>query len=85
MQKLWQLRVDWDEVVPSDIHSQWFRYKSELHILNNFQLSRNVILHTTEVIELCGFSDPMKGHMVPVCTGANHQIIIIKLIYCVQN
>jgi len=36
MQRLWQLRVDWDEAVPSDIHSQWSRYKSELHILNNF-------------------------------------------------
>jgi len=57
MQRLWQLRVDWDEAVPSDIHSQWSRYKSEFHILNNFQLSRKVIPHATEAIELCGFSD----------------------------
>jgi len=57
MQRLWRLRIDWDEAVPSDMHSQRSSYKSELHILNDFQLSRKIIPHATEVIELCGFSD----------------------------
>ncbi|XP_067205391.1 uncharacterized protein [Linepithema humile] len=57
MQRLWQLKVDWDEAVPSDIQTQWSRYESELHVLNKLQIPRKVIPNNTKIIELCGFSD----------------------------
>jgi hypothetical protein len=57
MQRLWQLKIDWDESVPSDVQTKWSRYESELHILNHFQVQRKVISHHSNVIELCGFAD----------------------------
>ncbi|XP_025997375.2 uncharacterized protein LOC113005723 [Solenopsis invicta] len=57
MQRLWQLKVDWDETVPSDIQTQWSRYESELHTLNHLQIPRKVASQHSEVMELCGFSD----------------------------
>jgi len=30
MQQLWQLKLDWDETVPLDIHTKWRQYETEL-------------------------------------------------------
>ncbi|XP_011694052.1 PREDICTED: uncharacterized protein LOC105453628 [Wasmannia auropunctata] len=71
MQRLWQLKVDWDEAVPSDIQTQWSRYESELHLLNKLQISRKM---------------PVKMHMkLAYIFGASHQKVITNQIYCAKS
>ncbi|XP_018378048.1 PREDICTED: uncharacterized protein LOC108770819 [Trachymyrmex cornetzi] len=57
MQRLWELKVDWDETLPSDIQTQWARYEAELPILNQVQISRKVIHYNNTELDLCGFAD----------------------------
>ncbi|XP_018368508.1 PREDICTED: uncharacterized protein LOC108764668 [Trachymyrmex cornetzi] len=57
MQRLWELKVDWDETLPSDIQTQWARYEAELPILNQVQISRKVIHYNNKELDLCGFAD----------------------------
>jgi hypothetical protein len=33
LQRVWVLKVDWDESLPSDLHSEWKRYYSQLTLL----------------------------------------------------
>jgi hypothetical protein len=33
LQRVWALKVDWDESLPSDLHSEWKRYYSQLTLL----------------------------------------------------
>ncbi|XP_072751044.1 uncharacterized protein [Anoplolepis gracilipes] len=43
VQKLWALQVDWDESLPSDIYTDWSRYKSQMKGLNKIRSPRDVI------------------------------------------
>lgn len=57
MQKLWQLKMNWDEAVPCDMQTQWSHYESELHVLNELQIPRKVVAHNGDIPILCGFTD----------------------------
>lgn len=58
MQKLWQLKIDWDESVPLDIHTSWFQYRQQLPELNNLAIPRKIISSPSYVsLELHGFCD----------------------------
>ena len=34
MQQLWELKVDWDDPVPDEIHDAWLQWRNELHLLS---------------------------------------------------
>ncbi|XP_033298741.1 uncharacterized protein LOC117204925 [Bombus bifarius] len=34
MQKVWTLKVDWDESLPTDVHTEWIKYHTQLPLLN---------------------------------------------------
>jgi hypothetical protein len=57
LQRVWALKVDWDESLPSDLHSEWKRYYSQLTLLNNIRFPRKAIIKTAVNIELHGFCD----------------------------
>jgi hypothetical protein len=57
LQRVWALKVDWDESLPSDLHSEWNRYYSQLPLLNNIRFPRKTIIKTAVNIELHGFCD----------------------------
>jgi hypothetical protein len=57
LQRVWALKVDWDESLPSDLHSEWKRYYSQLTLLNNIRFPRKVIIKIAVNIELHGFCD----------------------------
>nr|XP_012147281.1 PREDICTED: uncharacterized protein LOC105663374 isoform X1 [Megachile rotundata]XP_012147282.1 PREDICTED: uncharacterized protein LOC105663374 isoform X1 [Megachile rotundata]XP_012147283.1 PREDICTED: uncharacterized protein LOC105663374 isoform X1 [Megachile rotundata]XP_012147284.1 PREDICTED: uncharacterized protein LOC105663374 isoform X1 [Megachile rotundata]XP_012147285.1 PREDICTED: uncharacterized protein LOC105663374 isoform X1 [Megachile rotundata]XP_012147286.1 PREDICTED: uncharact len=56
-QKIWTLKIDWDESLPVDIHTEWTRYYKQLPLLNNISLSRQSLIDEPSLIELHGFSD----------------------------
>ncbi|XP_055633280.1 uncharacterized protein LOC129773662 [Toxorhynchites rutilus septentrionalis] len=43
MQKLWELRVDWDANPPGELTTYWHSFVQHLSVLNNFQVPRRVI------------------------------------------
>ncbi|KAJ8912396.1 hypothetical protein NQ315_013462 [Exocentrus adspersus] len=42
MQRLWQLKVSWDEPLPSDITKEWQSYFNNLNLLNTYSVPRHV-------------------------------------------
>ncbi|XP_039302131.1 uncharacterized protein LOC113005359 [Solenopsis invicta] len=58
LQRLWQLRVDWDDEVPTDIAKQWEFVQSSLLELDDFHLPRWIQKGSDTVdCEIHGFSD----------------------------
>ncbi|XP_076384582.1 uncharacterized protein LOC143263683 [Megalopta genalis] len=57
LQKLWTLKVDWDETLPMSLHTQWTRYYTQLPLLNNVKFHRKTIITAASDIELHGFCD----------------------------
>ncbi|XP_076388980.1 uncharacterized protein LOC143264668 [Megachile rotundata] len=57
MQRLWQLKVDWDESLPASLHTEWTTYASQLQALNNLEFDRHVLSRNYYRIELHGFCD----------------------------
>ncbi|XP_043258500.1 uncharacterized protein LOC122400851 [Colletes gigas] len=57
MQELWKRGVGWDNTAPSDILSLWNIYMSQLPVLNNFVVPRQIIGNNTLECRLHGFCD----------------------------
>lgn len=57
IQKLWQIKLTWDESLPSSIHNEWVQFYNQLHILNNLNIPRHVITNSFQIIEIHGFCD----------------------------
>lgn len=57
LQKLWQLKLDWDEPVPIYIKNDWQKFVAGLKYLINFKIPRHVIGASPKLIEMHTFSD----------------------------
>ena len=59
LQRLWEQRVDWDDLVPDPIYEEWFKWRSELNLLPTKLIPRCYFDKNTQVasLELHGFSD----------------------------
>ncbi|XP_076245382.1 uncharacterized protein LOC143185936 [Calliopsis andreniformis] len=57
LQKLWQLKVSWDESLPQDLHTEWECFHHQLALLNQISIPRCAISSTMHGIEMHGFCD----------------------------
>lgn len=57
IQELWKLKISWDHAVPTGLYNQWSSFIKELHIINKFNIPRQVCFSDNMTIELHGFSD----------------------------
>ncbi|XP_033363222.1 uncharacterized protein LOC117241396 [Bombus vosnesenskii] len=57
LQRLWMLKIDWDESLPADVHTEWSKYYAQLPLLNNVEFPRKRIINPAAEIELHGFCD----------------------------
>ncbi|XP_043258052.1 uncharacterized protein LOC122400593 [Colletes gigas] len=57
LQKIWAVKVDWDEALPLTIHTEWTRFYQQLPLLNNITFPRKTIIKSATTIELHGFCD----------------------------
>ncbi|XP_043466286.1 uncharacterized protein LOC122501086 [Leptopilina heterotoma] len=57
MQRLWQLKCDWDESVPPEIHTDWQNYRQDLNCLNDVTFQRLVVVDDATNVQLHGFCD----------------------------
>lgn len=58
---MWQLKLAWDESLPSNLHTEWIEYTHNLSAINNIRISRLVACPKPVKIELHGFSDASEG------------------------
>lgn len=58
LQELWQSGVHWDEAVPQNIHTHWSKFRSQLSVLGQLQITRCVKFSSLpQFIEIHGFCD----------------------------
>ena len=57
MQELWELKTDWDEVVPTHLFSKWLIFLANLPSIGDIQIPRWVNFSTNSTIQLHGFCD----------------------------
>ena len=55
LQRVWSLKVDWDESLPANLHSKWNWYNAKLPLLNDIRFTRKTIIKSAIEIELHGF------------------------------
>ncbi|XP_033213814.1 uncharacterized protein LOC117170880 [Belonocnema kinseyi] len=55
MEKLWELKVDWDESLPNNIHKTWVEFHSEITLLSDLHFERKVIVNGAIDVQLHGF------------------------------
>ncbi len=62
VQRLWELKIDWDDPTPEQIQDSWFQWRSELHLLSQTEVPRCYFDKQSQVqsLELHGFSDASK-------------------------
>ncbi|XP_046748844.1 uncharacterized protein LOC124412770 [Diprion similis] len=58
MQKMWQLKTGWDELLPPEIQNTWTEFYRSLPKINNVRIARNVNpKNAKETFDLVGFGD----------------------------
>ncbi|XP_063907415.1 uncharacterized protein LOC135125692 [Zophobas morio] len=57
IQKLWLIKLDWDDPLPEDIRQTWLKLEQELPILNTLQIPRKVVSNQYNNVEIHGFCD----------------------------
>lgn len=40
LQKLWELKIDWNDVIPEEIRDSWLQWRSELDLLSTKHVPR---------------------------------------------
>lgn len=57
LQKLWLLKIDWDDPIPQDLQDAWKTFVTDCHHLSSIQVPRNVLCDSPINIEIHIFSD----------------------------
>lgn len=58
LQKLWLLKLGWDDSIPDEIHMEWQHISNDLPQLSNIRLPRHICKYkSTSTYELHGFAD----------------------------
>ncbi|XP_033313506.1 uncharacterized protein LOC117212664, partial [Bombus bifarius] len=57
LQRIWSSKIDWDESLPIELHTEWERFYAQLPLLNNVRFPRKAIIESAMEIELHGFCD----------------------------
>ncbi|GFQ95181.1 integrase catalytic domain-containing protein [Trichonephila clavata] len=57
IQKIWLLKIDWDQNLPRQEIENFQRYVAELHQLKDFKIPRCILLKDSVAVQLIGFAD----------------------------
>jgi hypothetical protein len=58
LQRIWSLKLDWDESLPLDLHTTWVAFLRDFQFINQVQIPRKIISDRYPVnMQIHGFSD----------------------------
>ena len=60
LQKLWQLKLNWDQPIPSELSEIFHHFCANSHRINEFVIPRCVNSFSSQTLELHGFCDTCK-------------------------
>ncbi|XP_074041972.1 uncharacterized protein [Leptinotarsa decemlineata] len=66
MRDIWMEKIDWDESLPSNLHTRWSRFRDELKDFNELSIPRRVICPEFVSLEIHGFLDS-SAHAYGAC------------------
>ncbi|XP_026476163.1 uncharacterized protein LOC113381478 [Ctenocephalides felis] len=81
LKKIWTLKIDWDEALPSFIITSWLAVYSELEHLNNYQIPRYLETSKQNKCSLFGFADSSEqayGAVVYIKSLGNPNFLLIS-------
>lgn len=84
LQKLWLLKLGWDEAVPRDIAQVWDSFVNDLFILKNIRVPRHVMCDDPTRIELHIFTDASQiayGSCAYFRTVDNGSRVTVRLLF----
>ncbi|XP_059062082.1 uncharacterized protein LOC131854916 [Achroia grisella] len=83
LQRLWLLKVGWDEPLPNDVTHQWLRFVDSIPLLTKINIPRHVIGNNSLRIELHIFTDASQvayGACAYVRSIGNDNKITVRLL-----
>nr|XP_012152116.1 PREDICTED: uncharacterized protein LOC105664028 [Megachile rotundata] len=83
LQKLWELRLDWDESLPQELHTLWQSIYKELRNINNISIQRHVIDKNVSQLQFHGFCDASEsayGACIYIRTRTRNNKFIVHLL-----
>ena len=62
LQKILQLKLDWDTQIPPEYCEHWIKFRNEIIVLKYVSIIRHVLISNFKYIELPGFLMPQRKH-----------------------
>lgn len=88
MQRIWQLKLGWDESLPLSEHTKWTQLQRDLSAINGIQINRSVTtFQNVKRLELHGFCDASESaYGACVYVRASNETEINKVeLYCSKS
>ena len=88
LQSLWLAKIDWDDKLPSEVHSQWSQIVVELVHISSISIPRAVMPYMSCKYQIIGFADASElayGAYILYISDVNLTLIQCVLIYFVLN
>ncbi|KFM77752.1 hypothetical protein X975_01402, partial [Stegodyphus mimosarum] len=57
MQKLWRLKIDWSDRLPSEENQEWHQFLVTLESINNIDIDGRIVVDQAKTVEIHGFAD----------------------------
>lgn len=83
LQRLWLLRLGWDEPIPEDLCDIWLRFFHKINTLNDIRIPRQILIENPIRIEVHCFSDASQlafGTCIYLKSVNNQGQVLVRLI-----
>ncbi|XP_015186017.1 PREDICTED: uncharacterized protein LOC107071493 isoform X2 [Polistes dominula] len=87
IQDCWKTHIDWDELVPSALHSSWVTFAEQLTLIDNLTIERRITLDNPIEVQIhgfCGGSQSGYGGCLYIRSRDESDAISVRLL-CAKN
>lgn len=77
LQKLWQLKLGWDELIPTELFSVWINFYNQLNFLNEIRIPRQIMILNAMKFEIHGFCDASESSY-GACNGCPKRFLLFR-------
>lgn len=57
LQKLWKLKINWDESIPQDLYTKWLKFRQQISDIKSIHIPRHVLVKNPVNIQIHAFCD----------------------------
>lgn len=83
IQHLWKLKIGWDEELSNELKETWLEFISQIQVLNELSIDRQVLKDTPISVEFIGFGDSSEkayGACIYICSTDATGNRVVKLL-----